>query len=703
MSLKPGELLNDRYKIVAVLGQGGMGSVYRARDEHLDISVAVKENLYLSDEYTRQFKREANILAQLRHPNLPRVGDYFFIKGQGQYLVMDFIEGEDLRERIERVGTLPEKEVVIIGATVCRALEYLHSRSVPVVHRDLKPGNVKISPEGEVYLVDFGLAKLMQGSQVTTTGARAMTPGYSPPEQYGTARTDHRSDVYSLGATLFAAETGAIPEDALERITGKARLTLIRSLRSRGNKRLAEVIEKSLAIEPDERYQSASEFRKALLESMGLSELPHDQFIISPPPKKDSKEIDIQKSVFVEEDEIDDLIDLPDKKISLNNTKVKKSLPFAFAGLLILTLAIVVLINPNWVQNYSNIFSFLSLPTKSVDKTTEIGASSEVAFPIMKTTNTVELITGTPISSKPTVTKTAISVSDINRIKSTPVINEVAFISDRTGEFQIWIMDENGDNEKQITSMPGGVCQPDWSPDGKKLAFISPCKDKSSFHYNDSLIYIMDYENDQIEKLPVSIEGDFDPAWSPDGDRLLFTSLRSGTSHIYLYNFSDKSFEELSDTRYADMQPSWNPSGKQIAFVREIYFYHIWIMSDKGQTQFQFSPNGAINDLWPTWASNGDLILYSKMQTSPTIPWLVGMGYEDRNTAAEYRIPQLGINDPGPVARANLSFDSKWIAFESWPDGKNHDIYRMDFDGQNQLRMTSDPGYDTDPIWRPAE
>ena len=217
------------------------------------------------------------------------------------------------------------------------------------------------------------------------------------------------------------------------------------------------------------------------------------------------------------------------------------------------------------------------------------------------------------------------------------------------------------------------------------------------------LIYVLDYENDQIEKLPVSIEGDFDPDWSPDGDRLLFTSLRSGTSHIYLYNFSDESFEELSDTRYADMQPTWNPSGKQIAFVREIYFYHVWIMSDKGQTQFQFSPNGAVNDLWPTWSSNGDLILYSKMQSSPTIPWLVGMSYEDRNTAAEYRIPQLGINDPGPVARANLSYDNKWIAFESWPDGKNHDIYRMDLDGQNQLRMTTDPGYDTDPIWRPAE
>ncbi len=225
MSLTPGTLLNDRYRIVSTLGQGGMGSVYRAEDEILGISVAVKENLFLSEEYARQFQREAKILASLRHPNLPRVGDYCAIQGQGQYLIMDYIEGEDLRQRIERLGTIPEEDVILIGVAICDALSYLHSRRPSVVHRDLKPGNIKITPEGEIVLVDFGLAKLMLDSQVTTTGARAMTPGYSPPEQYGTARTDQRTDIYSLGATLYAALTGIIPEDGLARATGKARLT----------------------------------------------------------------------------------------------------------------------------------------------------------------------------------------------------------------------------------------------------------------------------------------------------------------------------------------------------------------------------------------------------------------------------------------------------------------------------------------------
>ena len=222
MPLAPGTLLNHRYRIVSILGQGGMGAVYRATDESLGIDVAVKENLFLTDEYARQFQREANILASLRHPNLPRVGDYFQMGDQGQYLIMDYIDGEDLRQRIERVGTLGEQEVVLIGAAICDALSHLHSRNPTVLHRDIKPGNIKITPGGEVLLVDFGLAKVVQGGQATTTGARAMTPGYSPPEQYGTARTDERTDIYSLGATLYAALTGVIPEDSLARATGKA-------------------------------------------------------------------------------------------------------------------------------------------------------------------------------------------------------------------------------------------------------------------------------------------------------------------------------------------------------------------------------------------------------------------------------------------------------------------------------------------------
>ena len=146
MTLSSGTLLNNRYRIVSILGLGGMGAVYRALDEHLGISVALKENLILTDEYTRQFQREANILSILRQPNLPQVRDYFSVPAQGQYLVMDFIEGEDLRARIDRQRILPEKEVILIGVLICDALSYLHSRKPPIVHRDIKPCLLYTSP-----------------------------------------------------------------------------------------------------------------------------------------------------------------------------------------------------------------------------------------------------------------------------------------------------------------------------------------------------------------------------------------------------------------------------------------------------------------------------------------------------------------------------------------------------------------------------
>ena len=187
------------------------------------------------------------------------------------------------------MGCSPKKRSILIGAAICDALTYLDSRNPPIVHRDIKPGNVKITPQGQIFLVDFGLAKIVQGDQATTTGARAMTPGYSPPEQYGTARTDHRSDIFSLGATLYAALTGAIPEDALARAMEQINLTPIRKRNPKISRRLAAVIEKSLEVRPDDRYQSAEEFKQALLSVRGItSRRRQGEFALAPDSERAS-------------------------------------------------------------------------------------------------------------------------------------------------------------------------------------------------------------------------------------------------------------------------------------------------------------------------------------------------------------------------------------------------------------------------------
>lgn len=267
MPLKQGSLLEDRYRIIEILGQGGMGSIYRAVDENLGVEVAVKENLFTIEDYTRQFKREAVILASLRHRNLPRVTDHFSIEDQGQYLIMDYVEGEDLQERMERITVIPEEEVIVIGATICDALAYMHSHDPVVLHRDIKPGNVRITPREEIYLVDFGLAKIIRGDQTTSTGARAMTMGFSPPEQYGAARTDPRTDIYSLGATLYTALTGITPEDSLARTMDQEELTPVRERNPKVSRRVADAIEKALEVHPSNRFQMAAEFKNELLKA----------------------------------------------------------------------------------------------------------------------------------------------------------------------------------------------------------------------------------------------------------------------------------------------------------------------------------------------------------------------------------------------------------------------------------------------------
>jgi basic membrane protein A len=272
MALKDGQVLNQRYQIVRLLGQGGFGAVYQAWDLNLKVPCAVKENFEINPSAMRQFEREASMLATLRHPNLPRVTDHFIIPDQGQYLVMDYIEGEDLQTILERDGkALPESQVVNWLIEICDALSYLHTQPVPVIHRDIKPANIKITPGGQAMLVDFGIAKAFSSESRTTLGARAFTPGYSPFEQYGQAPTDARSDIYALGATAYGVLTGQAPTESIARMAGTP-LPQLHQLNPAISAQTEKAILKALEIMPDNRFQSVLEFKQALGEKQSAEQ-----------------------------------------------------------------------------------------------------------------------------------------------------------------------------------------------------------------------------------------------------------------------------------------------------------------------------------------------------------------------------------------------------------------------------------------------
>ncbi|MEW5869914.1 MAG: protein kinase [Chloroflexota bacterium] len=268
MPLSPGQILNNRYRIVKLLGQGGFGAVYRAWDANLDEPIAIKENLDTSPAAQKQFQLEAKLLFRLTHPNLPRVIDYFVVPGQGQYLVMDFVEGEDLQEMLLRVGgPLPEAQVLQWISQICDALEYLHSQTPPIIHRDIKPANIKITPSGKAMLVDFGIAKVYDPHLKTTAGARAVTPGYSPHEQYGTGATDVRTDIYALGATLYHLLTGAQPIESIQRVAHD-NLPPPKVIVPALSDPVSEAVKCAMQIDPDKRFQNMTAFRQALMKSI---------------------------------------------------------------------------------------------------------------------------------------------------------------------------------------------------------------------------------------------------------------------------------------------------------------------------------------------------------------------------------------------------------------------------------------------------
>lgn len=266
MYLQIGQMIHhDRYRIEALLGKGGMGAVYKAYDNSLHMNTAIKENLETSFEAQRQFEREANILAHLSHPNLPRVTDYFFIPDQGQYLVMDYVEGEDLESMTQRLGRLPEPEVLTWIGQISEALAYLHSQRPPIIHRDIKPSNIRIRPDGRAMLVDFGIAKIYDSHLATTIGAKAVTPGYSPPEQYGGGSTDTRSDIYALGATIFHLLTGQTPPDSLSRAINSATMPPPRQVNPAISPQVEQIVLKAVEIPTERRYQNINELSSDLL------------------------------------------------------------------------------------------------------------------------------------------------------------------------------------------------------------------------------------------------------------------------------------------------------------------------------------------------------------------------------------------------------------------------------------------------------
>jgi Tol biopolymer transport system component len=343
-----------------------------------------------------------------------------------------------------------------------------------------------------------------------------------------------------------------------------------------------------------------------------------------------------------------------------------------------------------------------------------------LADPYLPTTPPVVIVpTHTPVPTSmasSTETPVPVAVATSTAVPPTPTplgggLGEIAFVSTRTGSPQVYIMRADGSDVRQLTNERDGACQPDWSPDGEKIVYVTPCRQKQET-YQGSSLFILDVNSRSRTALPASPGGDFEPAWSPDNKHIAFTSFRDGYMEIYMINLDNNQFTRLTRAQgivgaiYA-RQPAWNPYGTQIAYVlKRRGLTQIWVTTDgdanmgKPNSQLVISGSKLLDSL-PTWSPDGQFVVFNETNFDGTAPYkLMSMRYEDR--ATRQAVP---INiEPLPVVDATFSPDGQWLVFESWPDNSfNQDIYITTVSGANRTRLTTDPGMDFDPVWRPGK
>lgn len=293
-----GKLLQQRYKIEKQIGQGGMGAVYVAVDERFGSTVAIKQTLCMDNNYRKALEREARLLNSLKHVALPRVSDHF-VEDEGQYIVMEYIPGEDLCCILDDRGEpFPAEQVIKWADQLLDALDFLHNQANPVIHRDIKPQNLKLNTNGQVILLDFGLAKGNPTDAQNQTAAKSIfgySRNYASLEQIQGTGTDPRSDLYSLAATLYHLVTGVPPEDALTRAMAVLThqpdpLTPAHLLRPDIPPGFSAVLQRTLDLNAGNRPASANEMRSMIrnhesyadtaatyVEGAGTSSHLHDQ------------------------------------------------------------------------------------------------------------------------------------------------------------------------------------------------------------------------------------------------------------------------------------------------------------------------------------------------------------------------------------------------------------------------------------------
>lgn len=707
-----GNIVGERYRVEAFLGRGGMASVYKVWDVQRAAHLAMKVlHSDLADDvvFLRRFKREGQTLELLQHPNIVRF--YGLEESDGlAYILMDYIEGLTLRREISlNKKTLRPARMLQILQPVGSALHYAHQ--LGMVHCDIKPVNILIQRSGMVYLTDFGIARV-KGTR-TEAPAISGTLAYMAPEQFAGEDPTPLSDQYALGIVLYEMITGGErpfsgekgPEKDTSHQLGWEKQNLPAPdpavFHPGAAPEISAVALRCLARNPQDRYPSVLHFLDALKEAVhGGGKNQDVQTVVEvpfPTPGIASSArvlVEIPHSLPGWNDETSGTLptDLPvsqeppepveppaeDAAASSAAAEVYPRKNWGmWAVLLALLLTGLMAARFAWNGQAQPEPSAVPAPTITQTSTATPGVTvrpGAVAYSAATATATTS-----PTLASPTVTAGA---------------QQIAFASDRGGSVQIWVMDSDRPGRHyQLTNLPNGACQPVWSPDNQKIAFITPCNGPR-VTYPGAKILVVDLQTRSVTD--INARG-FDPDWSPDGTRLAYTTYNGEKTEIHVVALDTLQTQPLSTRGTRNSHADWSPDGITIAFTSDDNgIDEIWRMRADGSSQEVLTNAGLFRNFSkPDWSPDGEWLAASmkELDSPAPIPLLVAINPDDaRDGGRQVLNERLRIED------AAISPDGNWFVFWYVVEGNNMEIARVNSAGE-WIRLTDHKARDFHPAW----
>ena len=685
MTLVPGTVLGP-YEVVAPIGAGGMGEVFKAHDAKLNRDVAIKvlpARMASDPDALARFEREARAVAALSHPNILAIFDLGHADGL-QFAVMELLDGQTLRQALE-TGPLPAKRAMDYGRQIADGLGAAHARGI--VHRDLKPENLFVTRDGHIKILDFGLARqVLTGSdskdvrteRVTEPGMVMGTAGYMAPEQVRGGAVDHRTDIFGLGVVLYEMVAG---RRAFERATTAETMTAVlrddpaplSSVRETVPTALERVIDHCLEKQPDDRFQSARDLSFALRSLLGASS--------GERAFSDGASTSRQVSRIF---------------------RVATASAVAMGGIALFLAGRYTTGRPEHGPAAPRVLSFEQVTDQPGVESTPSLSPDGKSVVYSKTDDAGDGLYVLRVGNRNPVRLAPASKGDDQSPAFSPDGERIAFRSSREGG-GIFLMTASGES---VTRLTDTGFSPSWSPDGTAIV-VSPAAFKNPANISSFIsgLSVVDVQSGRVRALPTR-EKAFQPAWSPHGSRIAYWGVRGESGQRDIWTVAADGSEAgrdgvpVTNDPALDWSPTWAPDGRSLYFSSTrggiLNLWRVAIDERSGRVLEDPEPVTAPT-AWSGFLSfsrDGTRLAFASLDYRST---LFRVPFDAAKAVTGPAVPI--VKGSRPIRDHELSPDGEWVAFTS--AGPQEDLFVARVDGAEYRRLTDDPFRDRGPLWAP--